>query len=752
MAECLNLAVPDLVLVAEDAVLLLGDELAVEHLGSRDTPKLADVVNRLDLGMAEDNLLVLRRQQVEHRVLDMVDELVDDAEGVDAHAVMTGLLLDARVVSNVEADNDRLARRGGLDVGERDVARAHANDVEADLFGLDLVQRLHDCLQGTLRVGLDNRVQLALTLGRHRAHERVQRRRLRSRKRLFLLLLRGLLGERARTLLIQHHAELGSRLRNAAQARALHGRRRRRLLDAAAVVVDERANLAEVLADEDRVADLERAARDEERRARPETLLQLRFDHEAVRAAVRVRLKLKDLRLHENVLEKRVHALTRHAAHRAADDVAAPVFRRQALLLKLLLDAVDVRRRLVGLGDRHHDLDARLPTDLDTLLGLRHDAVVGRHNEDGDVGNLGAAGAHRAERSVPRGVEKGDLLARELDLVGRDLLGDAARLASSDMLLADPVHQRRLAVVDVTEERDDRRTRLQRLGRILGNEIVRIDRLEDRLRRRLVAGMLDLHLVAVLLRNLGRDVRLDALIDGREDLEAHQVRDQAVRLDVQLRREVLHNHGAANRDFLRFGVHRDVTALLRHRRRHARHALVKALLPLAVLLALAVAALEIVVVARRLRRTRLRRRRDGNRNRRSRLRVGERLEPGGRGKPRRRRRHSWQRLRLVAGRHTDHRFRWSWSRRRRRKPNSGICTIHLFDFDLGLQLLPFRRGLRNLQMLLKLRLLLGKELRVELGRLGDLRRALRLCGGTVRALQRLAERPGLAVAHQADRA
>ena len=99
VAERLDLALPDLRLVAEDPVLLLRDERAVEHLGARDLAELADIVDRLDLGMALDDLLVLRRQQIEHAVLDVVQEFVDDAEGIDPHAVVTGLLLDAGIGS-----------------------------------------------------------------------------------------------------------------------------------------------------------------------------------------------------------------------------------------------------------------------------------------------------------------------------------------------------------------------------------------------------------------------------------------------------------------------------------------------------------------------------------------------------------------------------------------------------------------------------------------------------------------------------
>jgi hypothetical protein len=85
-------------------------------------------------------------------------------------------------------------------------------------------------------------------------------------------------------------------------------------------------------------------------------------------------------------------------------------------------------------------------------------------HDDRDVGDARAAGAHGGERLVARGVEEGDRLAALVDLVGADVLGDATGLAGDDLGLADRVEQRRLAVVDVAHDRDDRRA-LDEVGR-----------------------------------------------------------------------------------------------------------------------------------------------------------------------------------------------------------------------------------------------------------------------------------------------
>ena len=99
------------------------------------------------------------------------------------------------------------------------------------------------------------------------------------------------------------------------------------------------------------------------------------------------------------------------------------------------------------------------------VCGLQ--AIVGGDHQDDDVGDVGAARAHLGECLVARRVEEGDLrLVGQRDLIGADMLGDAAGFARDDVGAADGVEQRGLAVVDVAHDRDHRRTRLQRLGRI----------------------------------------------------------------------------------------------------------------------------------------------------------------------------------------------------------------------------------------------------------------------------------------------
>ena len=77
--------------------------------------------------------------------------------------------------------------------------------------------------------------------------------------------------------------------------------------------------------------------------------------------------------------------------HFDGDRLAAPFFRHQAELGQLALDPFGLRVRLVDLVDRDDDRHVRRLRVIDRFPRLRHDAVVGGHDQHDDVGDLGAA-------------------------------------------------------------------------------------------------------------------------------------------------------------------------------------------------------------------------------------------------------------------------------------------------------------------------------------------------------------------------
>ena len=105
---------------------------------------------------------------------------------------------------------------------------------------------------------------------------------------------------------------------------------------------------------------------------------------------------------------------------------------------------------LIGDDDRNF---GRLGV-VDGFHGLRHHAVVGRHHQHYDIGDLGAAGTHAGERFVARRVDEDDLPAVLFDVIRADVLRDAAGFPTGHVGRANRVQQRGLSVIDVAHDGD----------------------------------------------------------------------------------------------------------------------------------------------------------------------------------------------------------------------------------------------------------------------------------------------------------
>ena len=107
---------------------------------------------------------------------------------------------------------------------------------------------------------------------------------------------------------------------------------------------------------------------------------------------------------------------------------------------------------------------------VDRLDRLGHDTVVGSHDQNDDVGHLGATGTHSRKGGVTGGIDEGDLAVVDHDLRSTDGLRNAARLAGSNAGVTDGVEEARLAVVDVAHDGDDRCARLKVGGIVVERE------------------------------------------------------------------------------------------------------------------------------------------------------------------------------------------------------------------------------------------------------------------------------------------
>src|SRR5207302_1264627 len=155
------------------------------------------------------------------------------------------------------------------------------------------------------------------------------------------------------------------------------------------------------------------------------TALEVGVDDRPDRVAVGVRLQLEDIGRKHDRRQQVVDAQAGPRAEVNALVLTAVVPCDDALLGQLLMDAVDVGVFLVDLVDGDDDRHVRGARVVDRLDRLRHHAVVGGHDQDNEVGDLGAPGAHGGERLVARRVDEHDWMPiGGFDLVGADPLGD----------------------------------------------------------------------------------------------------------------------------------------------------------------------------------------------------------------------------------------------------------------------------------------------------------------------------------------
>ena len=124
-------------------------------------------------------------------------------------------------------------------------------------------------------------------------------------------------------------------------------------------------------------------------------------------------------------------------------------------------DAIDVGPWQIAFVGSHNDRYTRSLSMRDGLFGLRHDPVIGRDDQDRNVSHVGSSGSHLGESLVTRCIDKRYGTTILLDLISPNMLGDPTGFARDDLRTNQIIQQRRLAVVDVPEERDDRRPRDQ---------------------------------------------------------------------------------------------------------------------------------------------------------------------------------------------------------------------------------------------------------------------------------------------------
>src|SRR5579875_2367748 len=334
----------------------------------------------------------------------------------------------------------------------------------------------------------------------------------------------------------QHRSGIG----NSRKAKDFHRRRGTGFGNTLSQMVEHRAHTTVHGTGDKRVALMQGAVLDQNRRYGAAPAIQLRFNNGTARQPLGIGLEIEKLGLQQDHLEQPIDAFTRARRHAHCNRVAAVIFGNQALLRKLLLDPFDVRLGLVDLVDRHDYGNVGGPRMVERLHRLRHHALVRGNHQDYDIRNLGAARAHRGKRLMAGSIDEGDSPSVvRIDHVRADVLGNPAEFLFSDLAVANRVQQRGLAVIDVTHDGDHRRTRHQlAVGGLLAAGLdCRFDVESD---------VLDV--ISELAGDQCRRINVENLVDGRHDAQRHQLLDYFGGFHAHVAGEVRHGNAFGNAD------------------------------------------------------------------------------------------------------------------------------------------------------------------------------------------------------------
>ena len=147
--------------------------------------------------------------------------------------------------------------------------------------------------------------------------------------------------------------------------------------------------------------------------------------------------------------------------HRAENSTAAPVFRNQLVLGKLLFYAFNISAWFVYFINGHNNFYPRCLCMVNSLNRLRHNAIVCRYNQNCYIGCVGAPHTHCSKCFVPRRIQKCDFLAIDRHYGCSNMLCNAPCFTICYTRRADGVQKGGFPVVDMPHNTDNRRTGCQ---------------------------------------------------------------------------------------------------------------------------------------------------------------------------------------------------------------------------------------------------------------------------------------------------
>ena len=206
----------------------------------------------------------------------------------------------------------------------------------------------------------------------------------------------------------------------------------------------------------DDVAGMKRTVLNQDSHDGAAALIQAGFHNGTLGCAVGVGLEFLDLGQDDQILQKIINTHAGFGRNGADNGLAAPLFGNDVILGQLLLDTLGVGAHHVHLVDGNHQGNTGCFGVVDGLNGLRHNAVVRCNHKNGNIGDHGATGTHGGKGFMARSIQEGNGTAVDINGISTDMLGNAAGFAGGNVGIADIVQKRRLTVVNVSHDHDNR--------------------------------------------------------------------------------------------------------------------------------------------------------------------------------------------------------------------------------------------------------------------------------------------------------
>src|SRR4051812_15662748 len=356
-AQGAELAGPDHRALADQADAGSAYGFALGDDAAGDAADLGGFEGLFDQRLADRLLDRNRVEQALHRVAQVFGDFVDDRVGADVDALTPRRPFRVEQRPHVEADDDRVGGRGEHHVGLVDAARLRMDDVDRNPFLWHFRELVLERLQGAGDVGLEDDVELldlallgpgedlveadlaSLTAGQRLGFESVS------------ALPRHLAGLAVALDRLHELAGVG----DAVEAEHLDRHSRDRLGDRFAGEVLHRPHSAPLRPGDQRIADVEGSALDQDGDDGAAAGIKLGLDHVTGGIRVRIRRQLLQLGDQEDHVEQVVETLLGLRRDLAEDGVAAPLLGGDLHLGELAADLFRIGALFVDLvdGDQH---------------------------------------------------------------------------------------------------------------------------------------------------------------------------------------------------------------------------------------------------------------------------------------------------------------------------------------------------------------------------------------------------------------